>query len=322
MNSRAEYLARIHRAQDYIERNLSAPLSLEDVSAAARFSPFHFHRVFSAVTGETLYQFISRLRLEKAACKLCQNPEQSITEIALDSGFSSSATFARAFRAHYGRSASDFRTTGVMLGPGMTPQDSKNCKPLSKPGKAGDEGFEDTPDVPITGPLPRSIIMPVAAKSVVVEVTDCITVAYVRHVGPYAGDDALFGRLFGQLMTWAGPRGLLGPNVKSLTIYHDNPDITEATKLRISCCVSVPPGTKAEGEVGVLELPKDKYAKAVFEISPEEYGGAWQWFMAEWMPGSGYQPSDGACYELYLNDPKSHPEGKHVVQLTMPVKPL
>jgi AraC family transcriptional regulator len=322
MNSRAEYLARIHRAQDYIEQNLNEPLSLDDVAAAARFSPYHFHRVFSAVTGETLYQFILRLRLEKAAGKLVQNPDQSITEIALDAGFSSSATFARAFRAYYGRSASDFRTCGVLPGPGMIQQESKNRKTLSKGSKAEHDGFEDTEDVQITGPLTRSIIMPVAAKSVVVEVTDAMLVAYVRHIGPYAGDGALFGRLFGKLMAWAGPRGFLGPNTKMLTIYHDNPDITEATKLRISCCIPVPAGTKAEGEIGVLEIAKDKYAKATFEIQPEDYGGAWQWFMAEWMPGSGYQPADGMCYELYLNDPKSHPEGKHVVQLTMPVKPL
>ncbi|MGC4069602.1 MAG: GyrI-like domain-containing protein [Polyangiaceae bacterium] len=204
----------------------------------------------------------------------------------------------------------------------MLAQDSKNCKTLSKGSKAAEGVFEDTEEVQIDGPQPRSIIMPVAAKSVVVEVTDAMTVAYVRHIGPYAGDEALFGRLFGKLMAWTGPRGFLGPHTKMLTIYHDNPDITEATKLRISCCVPVPSGTKAEGEIGIFEISKDKYAKAVFEIRPEDYGGAWQWFMAEWMPGSGYQPADGVCYELYLNDPKEHPESKHVVQLTMPVKPL
>ena len=50
-NSRHEYNARIHRAQDFIEKHLDRELVLEDVAAAAHFSPFHFHRIYHAMTG-------------------------------------------------------------------------------------------------------------------------------------------------------------------------------------------------------------------------------------------------------------------------------
>jgi AraC family transcriptional regulator len=41
-----------------------------------------------------------------------------------------------------------------------------------------------------------------------------------------------------------------------------------------------------------------------------------------WFPESGYQPGDGVCFESYLNNPEEHPEGKHIVEICIPVKPL
>ena len=61
-----DYVERVNRAIDHIVRNLAQPLSLEEVSEAACFSPFHFHRVFKALLGETLNQFVKRQRLERA----------------------------------------------------------------------------------------------------------------------------------------------------------------------------------------------------------------------------------------------------------------
>ena len=72
----------------------------------------------SAIVGETLNQFIQRIRLEKAASQLIDNPKKSITEIAFDCGFSGSATFARAFKESFGISASQYRS-------GERPVDSK-----------------------------------------------------------------------------------------------------------------------------------------------------------------------------------------------------
>lgn len=160
------------------------------------------------------------------------------------------------------------------------------------------------------------------AQSVRIETLEPMTVAYVRHVGEYAGDAALFGRLLDQLCRWAGPRGLLGPSAKMLIVYHDNPDITDADKLRTSVCVTVPPDTKAEGEIGVMEIPGGRYAMAHFELDPSECGAAWNWLMGTWLPESGYQPDDRPCFELFLGSPEEHPQKKHVVEICEPVRPL
>lgn len=319
---RAEYLRRIHSAQDYIEQHLTEPLTLEEIAKAACFSAFHFHRLYSALTGETLYQFISRIRLEKAAHFLVSQPDRSITAVAIDCGFSSSATFARAFRAAYGLSASDYRRLKFQSVPAAAESMSKNCKAVRKGGKALNPAAGQAALVDQLMTSTRSTVMTTSAQSVTVEQIPAFTVAYVRHVGPYAGDAALFGRLFGKLSTWAKPRGLLGPDTKSLCIYHDNPEITDSSKLRLSCCISVPPNTPVHGEVGIMPIPAGKYVRAHFEIGSHEFGAAWQWLMGEWFPQSGYQPDDGVCYELCLNDAATHPEGKYVVELVEPVKPL
>ena len=62
---RKEYILRINKAVDYIEKNLDNELSLEKISSAANFSKFHFHRIFAAFTRETLNNYIKRRRLEK-----------------------------------------------------------------------------------------------------------------------------------------------------------------------------------------------------------------------------------------------------------------
>ena len=90
----AQYIARINRVIDHIEETLGDELRLKNLARVARFSPFHFHRIFSARVGETLNHFIQRIRIEKAASNLVGNPKQSITTVAIDGGFSSSATFS------------------------------------------------------------------------------------------------------------------------------------------------------------------------------------------------------------------------------------
>ena len=317
---RREYLARIHRAQDFIERNLGSELTLEAIASQACFSPYHFHRIFSAMTGETLYRFILRLRLERAASMLCGMPERSVTEIALDSGFGSSSAFARAFRNEYGVSASEFRKNGQLF--------RKDGQAVRKQGEDGGEvgGYEGSIEAGDTGRRLMTMNSSQAMKEPTqIEVRDlpARTLAYVRHVGPYAGDPGLFERLWGRIMAWAGPRDLIGrPGTEMMAVYHDDPGITEEQNLRVSLGLTVPEGTVASGEVNLLEIPAGRWALLRFELDTTEYGAAWNYVMGKWLPQSGYQCDDRPHYESYLNDPKTHPQGKCVTEICIPVKPL
>lgn len=311
----AEYKSRINRVIDYIEANIGSELSLAELAGVAHFSPFHFHRIFGAMVGETLNGFIQRIRLEKAAMKLAANPRKSITEIAFECGFSSSSVFARAFKDSFGMSASEWRRkTGKM--------ESKESQAVSNLGQDFKVESSYTQD---TTKQEWRVTMKNTNLKANVEVKDMpeMHVVYVRHIGPYKGGEELFASLFNKLMTWAGPRGLLRfPETKVLTIYHDNPEITDESRLRTDACITVPPDTKVDGEIGKSILPAGKYAIAHFEISADQYQDAWNTVYGGWLPTSGYQPTDSPVYELYLNQPKDHPEGKHIVDICVPVKPL
>ena len=156
-----------------------------------------------------------------------------------------------------------------------------------------------------------------------VEVTEqpVRTVAYLRHIGPYQGDGALFGRLFGQLFGWAGPRGLLGPQTEVMSIYHDDPGVTDDDKLRLTVGITVAPDAEVEAPIGKLTLDGGTVAVARFTVSDDEYGAAWQAVMGGWLPESGYEPDDRPCYEVYPSDAEA-PEGKRTVLICVPVRPL
>ena len=78
---RQEYVRRINRVLDYVRENLADDLRLETLARVANFSPFHFHRIFHGMTGETLNVFIRRVRVETAAAKLLHSPKLSITRV-------------------------------------------------------------------------------------------------------------------------------------------------------------------------------------------------------------------------------------------------
>ena len=111
--SRLEYTRRVNRVIDHVREHLGEDLSLAGLARLAAFSPFHFHRVFRAVTGETVFGFIQRLRIERAASTLRHDAERSVLEVALDHGFGSAATFARAFRARFGTTATAWRAAAA-----------------------------------------------------------------------------------------------------------------------------------------------------------------------------------------------------------------
>jgi AraC family transcriptional regulator len=329
-NQQSEYIARINRVMDYIDGNLNQELSLEQLAKVADFSRFHFHRIFRGLVGESLNQFIQRIRLEKAAFQLLEATEKPVTNIALDCGFSSSAAFARAFKEKFDVSASEWRNGEHPLHRKIRKKNRNEGQTHSNHWKAFDQHSEYSRGEwlmemdPSTRTLTWSKKMP-NMTDVIVEIKDFpeMTVAYVRHIGPYAGDGALFQSLFGQLMRWAGPRGLMSdPKTKVLTVYHDDPNITDEDKLRTSACITVPADIVVEGEIGKMTLEPGKYAVGHFEINEDEYEEAWNHLMGGWLPQSGYQPDDRTCFEINLNDPDKHPRNKHIVDICIPVKPL
>src|SRR5258707_2156709 len=95
------YAERIHRVLDYITEHLDEPLPLARLARVAHFSPFHFHRLFKTLVGESVHALTRRLRLEKAVFLMKHAPRTTLTTVALRCGFASSSDFSRAFKQAY-----------------------------------------------------------------------------------------------------------------------------------------------------------------------------------------------------------------------------
>ncbi|MES2603541.1 MAG: AraC family transcriptional regulator, partial [Pseudomonadota bacterium] len=104
-----QYARRISKVLAYISKHLDDELSVETLAKIANFSPYHFHRQFSAYTGITVSRLIQLHRLRRASLQLVFNPHASITDIAFDTGFANAESFSRAFRKECGQSPSAFR---------------------------------------------------------------------------------------------------------------------------------------------------------------------------------------------------------------------
>jgi AraC family transcriptional regulator len=322
---RSEYVARINRVMDYIEGHLTEALSLEVLAKVACFSSFHFHRVFAAMTGETLNHFVRRLRIEKAASQLLANPGKSVTEVALDCGFSGSSVFARVFKEFFGMSALEWQRASPEER-SAAPADRKIGQAFRNPWQAQDFSIRHVG--PVTAGSPTWRIEMKEKQNHKLEASVTIAefpprnVIYARHVGPYAGMAQVFQSLFGRLYAYAGPRGLLGPGAETLCVYHDDPSVCDEEKLRVDACLTVPPGTPVEGEIGTTVIPGGQFAVGHFELGMDEYAQAWATMAGGWLPESGYQFDDRLAFELYRNNPEEHPQGKCVVDICIPVKPM
>jgi len=102
-----EYLQIVYKVILYIEQNYSKNLTLDELSKVASFSKYHFHRVFKSITGETLGEFIRRVRLQNSTRKLTTS-NQDITHIALDLGYETNASFSKAFKKRFGVTPREF----------------------------------------------------------------------------------------------------------------------------------------------------------------------------------------------------------------------
>jgi len=299
-----EYIYRINKVFDYIEKNIDKQFTLEELSSVSCFSKFHFHRIFLSLVGETPFQFIQRIRLEKSASNLILNPKESISEIAVKYGFTDISIFSRNFKSHFKKSATEWRI------------DKSNLSQIKSNNQKVKHNLlsyfcPETKTIKWKSDMKQN-------KSAEVKELQTITVAYIRHIGPYKGNDKLFDNLWSKICSWAGARGLMQkPDLQFIVMYHDDPNITPDEKLRMSVCLSVPQETKVEGEVGKMVIEGGKYVVARFELKGDEFQQAWEWVYGSWLPSSGYVPDDKPCFEVYPQEPKN---GIYVVDICVPVK--
>lgn len=301
-----EYKYRINKVIDFIENNLQKEFTLFELASVANFSKFHFSRIFRGIIGETPFQLILRLRIERAASFLIHR-QDSITDIAYNCGFKNLSVFSKNFKAYFNCSASQYRKKN---------KENNFNKINNNPDK------QQIPASAYFCNNARSLDWKVDRKinqGVEVKELQNISVIYLRHVGPYQGDANLFEGLFGRLFSWASPRGILEKDFDTVVVYHDDATVADKNKLRTSICITASEDTKIDGEIGKMMIEKGKYVVGRFKVKPAEFQDAWDWMLGEWFPSSRYQPDEKPCFEYYREEPQN---GTFVVDICIPVKKL
>ena len=304
-----DYISRINKSLDYIALNLANSMTLEELASVACFSKYHFNRIFHSIVGETPFQFILHCRLEKAASLLLANKNEAISEIGFRCGFTDIAIFSRKFKNYFNISATLYRRQKTQ---------NSNISQWNS-----NETQTEVESSMYFCPSLQTIKWRTSMtlnKSLEVKMLPKTTVAYIRNIGPYNGDQKLFGQLRDKLFAWAGARSLFGSdNFKFIVLYHDDPRVAISDKLRMSLCITIPPETQVEGEIGKMEIESTIYAVAKFELKGTEFQQAWDWLYGQWLPTSGYQADDKPYFEMYTDAPK---DGNYIIDFCIPVKPV
>jgi AraC family transcriptional regulator len=317
--SRRAYVARINRVANYIDAHLADPLDLDTLAEVAHFSPWHFHRIFQGMTGETLADCVRRHRLEAAAQRLLRQPAQTALHIALEVGFASAEVFSRSFKAHFGCTPTAWRR-------GQWQQwADQHANQLRKIHQGQHKEYQDTvlvfrQDSDIW-PASQEPLSEGVSMQVTVQQLPAARVAYLRHTGPFGLG---VSRTWERFAAWAGARGLMTPRRKMWGISLDNPNVTAPEHLRYDCCIEVDAQFQAEGEIGVQQIAAGQFACLHYTGTPLAIGEAWMHLYGQWMPSSGYQPAGTAPpYELYAEDFSVDPStGAFSCLLCAPVQAL
>ncbi|MCH7592763.1 MAG: AraC family transcriptional regulator [Planctomycetes bacterium] len=290
------YKERILKALVHIQGHLDEALHLEELAGVACFSPYHFHRVFGGMVGESVKEHVRRLRLERAAHRL-KFTDQPVTRIAFDAGYETHEAFTRAFRAMFDASPSEFR---------------KLHRALPLPDSPSGVHFE--PEGSVTEFTPRE--QGETQMKVHIETVESMRVAFMRHVGPY--DEV--GETWQKFMAWAGGRGLLVPTMKSLALVHDDPEVTPPDKVRYDACLVVAENVQPEGEIGCQEVLGGDYAVTTHRGPYTGLGETYRRLCGQWLPTSGREPRSAPAMEFYCNNPMNTPPDELITNICLPLE--
>ncbi len=290
------YQERILKVLIHIQNHLDNDLSLAELAKVAMFSPYHFHRIFSGMVGESVAEHIRRLRLERAALRL-KGSQMPITQIAFEAGLETHEGFTRAFRAMFNLSPTEFRKLHQALSYSQAPSGVHFMQ------EGNLESFDP-------------LIMDRNTMDVEIKKVDPIRVAFMRHVGPYQE----VGSTWEKLCAWAGPKGLFRPDTVFYGLSYDDPNVTPPDKIRYDACITAPDNIQAEGDVGVQTIGDGDYAVCThngpYEKLTETYGK----LCGQWLPGSGREIRSAPSIEHYKNSPQDTPPEDLVTDIYMPLE--
>lgn len=261
------YEDRLRRVVDYIHDHLDGELDMATLAGVAAMSPYHWHRIYSARYGETVFETVKRLRLQRAAADLAHG-EMPIAKVATRAGYSAQPSFARAFKSVFGKPPALYRRAGSHT----------RFDPNSPEGKA--------------------IMYDVEIRTL----PDLNVVAV-----PHEGDYMQIGRAFGTLSGVLAGRGLMKPDMAMIAIYLSDPDTVPVAKLQSLAGVTTDSADSAEPPLVGTEIRGGRYAVLRHKGPYADMRAAYRWLLGTWLVQSGEEAADAPLFEIYLNTPGDTP---------------
>ena len=288
--SALEYQKRINKALVYIQDNLDKPLSLSEVSRKACFSEFHFHRIFSALMRETLGEYVTRKKLERAAIKLAYTPMLKVSTIAEEFGYASVSSFSKAFNEWFGCRPTELKKIKHRLDSGGGKLQTKYEKSIES-----NQLFVDTED--------STDRFEELSKRIVINDLPKMNVFYLTSPQGYNFESIW--------STWQDLRqriedaGLDWNACECFAVSHDHPGLTPLERCRYDACVKLPADASENLDLLKTVIPEGRFA--IFPVEGPEHSilGQYLEFYTVWMPQSGYEPDNFPVVERYL--PSSEP---------------
>ncbi len=277
-NTRTDWHGKVELAIGEIMRSLDKPIDFKKISQDVFSSPYHFHRKFRELTGESVHNCIRRLRLERAMYYI-RNTSQSITDIAFDSGYETLESFLKAFRSVYGLKPSDARKftnwDGLIYSKAGLHYTEKNKSHWFYLSREGDENVETK-------------IVSFDKKRVI----------GVENIGDYWGLPKAWESLHQSLKQ----SNLYGFAKEWMCVFPDHDESIPMAQKRSYAAIVV--DDKFDNKYGLKELiiPEGLYAVTVHFGSSEEIGPTWDRWINEWLPNSGWEAdTTRPNYEWYQN---------------------
>lgn len=266
----------------HCEEHLEERLSLIDLAAIAGFSPHHFHRVFSSVTGEAPKEYLRRLRLERAVYRLKVSPD-NVLRIAIESGFATHETFTRAFIRHFDMSPTQFRA--VLREYRRCVDDAKGSQTFA--------GFTDE--------TPLILRFDLRQDEVRVERTPARHLLFVRHLG-YEGlltGGKTFLGLWDEIFAFVEKHDIPYDPEHLIGITHDDPYVTDERKIRFDACLQVESPSRGTFPVSYRYLPPGWCVIRRHTGGLEEVARTYSSIGVRWLPAGAYGLRAAPPYEVY-----------------------
>jgi AraC family transcriptional regulator len=293
LSSTNTYQERVHRAVDYISGHLSEEILLDKLANVACFSPFHFHRIFSAMLGETPRDYIERLRMELAANEICVKRNTNLIEIAYGCGFKTISSFSRTFKKFHGV------TPSLFLQRHETEFHSINIMGSKKPPQNRPGDFDAI----------EMLKLP------------AFHIAYAQTLEGY---ETGILKAWNVLFQDKKLQEYMPTDFTLIGIPYDNPGITPHEKCRYRACITVPRQVVlSKGAVKTTNLEEAFYAVYHFSGTREDVADAYAFLFGEWLIQSGYLPDEKPLIEIYpptLMADCSH--NRLTYDIALPVVPL